>query len=96
MFLFGASKIPSWARSIGEARREFSKAMRGEVSPETSATPLASSAIVPTPTAQANPVNYGSQQTDPLLAAAEKEGINVNGKTREQLASELAWKLNKK
>ncbi len=33
---------------------------------------------------------------DPLIAAAQKEGIDTQGKTREQIASELSWKLSKK
>jgi sec-independent protein translocase protein TatA len=33
---------------------------------------------------------------DPLVQAAQKEGIDTQGKTKEQIASELSWKLNKK
>jgi len=33
---------------------------------------------------------------DPLVVAAQKEGIDTQGKTKEQIASELSWKLNKK
>ncbi|MGI0080452.1 MAG: hypothetical protein ACRECH_12610, partial [Nitrososphaerales archaeon] len=33
---------------------------------------------------------------DPLIAAAQREGIDTTGKTREQIASELSWKLNRK
>jgi|GEM_PF-359626 TatA/E family protein of Tat protein translocase len=35
-------------------------------------------------------------EDDPLIIAAKREGIITEGKTREQIASELAWKLNKK
>jgi TatA/E family protein of Tat protein translocase len=36
-----------------------------------------------------------SSASDPLLSAAQKEGIETSGKTRQQVASELSWKLNK-
>jgi len=33
---------------------------------------------------------------DPLYAAAEKEGIDIRGKSKSEIATELAWKLSKK
>ncbi|MCL5068288.1 MAG: twin-arginine translocase TatA/TatE family subunit [Thaumarchaeota archaeon] len=30
---------------------------------------------------------------DPLIVAARREGIETTGKTKQQIASELAWKL---
>ncbi|MHB8567073.1 MAG: twin-arginine translocase TatA/TatE family subunit [Nitrososphaerales archaeon] len=77
VLLFGASKIPSLARSLGQARREFDKGMKGDTT-QVSATPQ--------PTGD----------SDPLFVAAQKEGIETVGKTREQVASELSWKLSKK
>lgn len=40
--------------------------------------------------------NEAIDSNDPLVLAAQKEGIDTAGKTREQIASEIAWKLNKK
>jgi sec-independent protein translocase protein TatA len=74
ILLFGASRIPSLARSLGQARREFDKGSKGEGTP--AAAPIT--------------------QDDPLFIAAQKEGIETQGKTREQVASELSWKLSKK
>jgi len=82
VFLFGASRIPQFARSLGQARREFEKGSKGEPagnSPNNSA----SGTSAPSP-------------DDPLVVAAQKEGIDTQGKTKEQIASELSWKLNKK
>jgi sec-independent protein translocase protein TatA len=75
IFLFGASRIPQFARSIGQARKEFSDASKGS-----------------------SPVQVGPSQdsSDPLVVAAQREGIDTTGKTREQIASEIAWKLSKK
>jgi len=33
---------------------------------------------------------------DPLVLAAQREGIDTTGKTKEQIANEIAWKLSKK
>lgn len=35
VLLFGAGRIPAFARSLGQARREFDKAMKGNFDPET-------------------------------------------------------------
>jgi sec-independent protein translocase protein TatA len=85
VFLFGSNKIPDIARAMGQARREFEKGMRGippGVTHNVGITPTESSPI--------------PSSDDPLVKAAESEGIDTHGKTRDQIASELAWKLNKK
>lgn len=78
VLLFGANKIPTFARSLGQARREFDKAARGEL------------------IEQGNSLNAPSgQKIDPLVEAAKREGIETDGKSKEQIASELSWKLGK-
>jgi len=90
IFLFGGSKIPSLAKALGEARREFDKGWRGEP-------PGKTNPGVPAATpAQATSTSSTTTADDPLIAAAQREGIETVGKTREQIASELSWKLNKK
>ena len=91
VFLFGSSKIPQFAKSLGQARREFENGWRGiasEMSASTEPVKTASSTNSVTPKVQ--------QQTDPIVLAARNEGIDTRGKTRGQLAEELSWKLNKK
>ncbi len=90
VFLFGANKIPGLARSLGQARREFDKGWKGQLDSIT--TPNAT-------TSQASPTmvnTNGESAVDPLIVAAQREGLETSGKTRDQIASELAWKLNKK
>jgi sec-independent protein translocase protein TatA len=82
VFLFGASRIPQFARSLGQARKEFEKGSRGEPA----GNPPATVAVAST----------SPSTDDPLVVAAQKEGIDTQGKTKEQIASELSWKLNKK
>jgi sec-independent protein translocase protein TatA len=80
ILLFGASRIPQLARSLGQARREFDKGSKGET---TGSQPVTGTSASPAP-------------DDPLVVAAQKEGIDTQGKTKEQIASELSWKLNRK
>jgi sec-independent protein translocase protein TatA len=80
VFLFGSSKIPALARSLGQARREFDSAFRGQHSG-------------PVPSDSSKNASI-AEASDSLIQAAQKEGIDVQGKTRQQIASELAWKLN--
>ncbi len=88
IFLFGGSKIPGLARALGEARREFDKGFRGQ--------PPGASTQAETAPAIGAPSSAGLASDDPLVVAAQREGIETKGKTREQIASELSWKLNKK
>jgi sec-independent protein translocase protein TatA len=82
VFLFGAGRIPQFARSLGQARREFDKAVKGNFDD-----PQSAKVEVAVPTTQvASP--------DPLIEAAKREGIDTNGKTKQEVASALSWKLN--
>lgn len=80
ILLFGASRIPQLAKSLGQARREFEKGSKGETA--TGSQPVG--------------VTTSPAPDDPLVVAAQKEGIDTQGKTKEQIASELSWKLNRK
>ena len=76
VFLWGPQKLPELARSIGLARKEFEKAAK-EVSTSTSTSTSA-------PTLQ--------PATDPLIVAARSVGITTEGKTKEEIAKEIAEK----
>jgi len=89
VFLFGASKIPGLAKAFGQARKEYDKAAKVEGT----STPAMPSQNVPA--SETGSTSFPSLD-DPLVAAAQREGIQTTGKTREQIASELSWKLNKK
>jgi sec-independent protein translocase protein TatA len=88
VFLFGSKKIPELARGLGQARREFEMASKGLTEPLT--TTKIQSPLPVSPEAQPK-----VQVADPLVAAARNEGIETSGKTMEEIASEIALKLNK-
>jgi sec-independent protein translocase protein TatA len=77
IFLWGPSKLPELARSIGLARKEFEKASKEITSPTTSTTTETSS-------------------SDALITAAKEIGISTEGKTKEEIAKEIAEKATKK
>ena len=93
IFLFGSNKIPQFARAIGQARKEFESGWKGISNEIMTATAPPVQSSVPPP---ATPQTKELSPTDPLVVACRNEGIDTTGKTREQLSSELAWKLNKK
>jgi sec-independent protein translocase protein TatA len=93
IFLFGANKIPQFARAIGNARKEFSEASKEFTNPGPVTQPVAPVQTVQSASVIAQPVG---QSVDPLIEAAQKEGIDTQGKTRDQIATELAWKLKNK
>jgi sec-independent protein translocase protein TatA len=76
VFLWGPQKLPEMARSIALAKREFEKASREITSPSTYSPPPAS----------APP----SSAIDPLIVAAKSLGITTEGKTKEEIAKEIA------
>jgi len=80
VFLWGPQKLPELARSIGLAKKEFEKSTK-EISSITSPTTTSTST--------------GTEQ-DPLLVAAKSLGITTEGKTKEQIAKEIADKTTKK
>jgi sec-independent protein translocase protein TatA len=99
VFLFGSSKIPSIARALGDARREFDNSLKGNPPGASRNAPTAvvnnqqQVAYTPPP-APPSAVQTFPAPNDPLVLAAQREGIDTTGKTREQIASELSWKLN--
>jgi len=81
VFLFGAGRIPAFARSLGTARREFDKAKKGNFEENQSAKVQVAVATT-------------ESTSDPLIEAAKREGIDTNGKSKQEIASALSWKLN--
>jgi sec-independent protein translocase protein TatA len=85
--LFGSRKLPELARGLGEAVREFRRAM-------SEAESIQKQPVIPAQTSQpTQPTSTITYQEDPLITAARNRGINVEGKTRLQIVEELAQKI---
>jgi sec-independent protein translocase protein TatA len=82
VFLWGPQKLPQMARSVALAKREFEKASKEIASPSSDSPPLASTA---------SPI---ASSPEPLLVAAQALGISTEGKTKEQIAKEIAARTN--
>jgi len=79
LFLWGPEKLPKLARAVGQAKREFEKASR-EVQEE-----------LTRPSAETSRAG-GSND---IIQIARSLGIETEGKTREQIADEIAARLKK-
>ena len=84
LFLWGPQKIPDLARALGRARKEFddaSKEMNNAMQGKLPATPTPSQS-----TGAPAPEKSGDQI---LIDTARALGISTEGKTREQISSEI-------
>lgn len=98
LLLWGPSKIPQLAASLGKARREFDTARKEIENPmnallQTATQPTATQGpqtqAIPQPTAPAPVAQVQLSGDDTLVKTAKDLGIVTEGKTREQLASEI-------
>jgi len=86
IFMWGPSKIPELARSVGLARKEFDAA-KAQLGNPTQALLQAATQ----PSMQTAPTN----SDDLLIQTARKMGIVTEGKTREQITNEMVSKTAK-
>lgn len=80
VFLWGPQKLPELARSIGLAKKEFEKAAKEATTTATGSTGSTGQAASP----------------DALIVAAKELGISTEGKTKEEIAKEIAERATKK
>ncbi len=95
LLLLGPTKLPQLARATAEAVKEWRRAF------EEASTPQHKTTQQTTPPPQQTPQNVSEDYaqidyTHPIVAAAIKEGIDVRGKTLDQIAEELAKKLRER
>ncbi len=83
IFLWGPSKIPELARSLGRARKEFDQAKKEMENPTDA---LLQAAQQPAP----KPAQVSAD--DALVQTARRMGIATEGKTRDQITNEMVAK----
>ncbi len=84
IIMWGPSKIPEFARSLGRAKGEFSKASKEF---ENAAKMTAESPVAAAPVQ--TPTQALKSKDEVLLETARNLGISTDGKTREQIAEEI-------
>jgi sec-independent protein translocase protein TatA len=89
IFLWGPQKLPEMARSIGQAKSEFDKAYKQATSLADPSSLLKSATSSPV-TESAQPTQTTQPPQDPILVAAKSLGINTEGKTKGEIAKEIA------
>lgn len=89
IIMWGPAKIPQFARALGQAKGEFSKASKefNNAATETANQPSAPAAP------QSAPAPAIKTKDEMLLETAQKLGIPTEGKTREQLSEEISIKV---
>jgi sec-independent protein translocase protein TatA len=84
IIMWGPAKIPEFARSLGRAKGEFSKAQKE----------FADAANAPANTADKAPAAQTTirSRDEMLLATAKDLGISTEGKTKEEISEEISLK----
>jgi len=88
IIMWGPAKIPEFARAIGRAKGEFSKASKEFTDAATT------TANGPTIISSPAPVQTIKTKDEILLETARNLGIATDGKTREQISEEIGLKVN--
>ena len=96
IILWGPSKIPEFAKSLGRAKGEFSKAQKeftaaAIAEPQTPPPTVQTVSVVGTASAVAPRVTIKTND-EMLLDTAQRLGIQTEGRTREQLSEEISVK----
>jgi sec-independent protein translocase protein TatA len=82
IIMWGPSKIPEFAKALGRAKGEFSKAQKE----------FTDAALTTETAPAAAPKQTIRTKDEMLLDTAKNLGISTDGKTREQLTEEIAVK----
>jgi len=90
IIMWGPAKIPEFAKALGKAKGEFSKAQKEFTDAAmTTASPQTTTTIT-APSLQAQPLKSKDEM---LLETARNLGISTSGKTREQITEEINAKV---
>ena len=90
VIMWGPSKIPEFARAIGRAKGEFSKAQKEFTDAATAETTSTTSVNTVT---VAKPAATIKTKDEILLETAQRLGVSTDGKTREQISEDISLKV---
>jgi sec-independent protein translocase protein TatA len=91
IIMWGPAKIPEFAKALGRAKGEFSKASKefSDAATTTANAPATTFVAAPAPA----PVQTLKSKDEMLLETARNLGISTDGKTREQITEEVGIKV---
>ncbi len=95
IILWGPSKIPEFAKALGRAKGEFSKAQKDFTEAAANPPPTQTGASS-TPAAAAPAVPHQTTirtKDEMLIETAQKLGVSTEGKTREEITEEISVKV---
>jgi len=93
IIMWGPAKIPEFAKALGRAKGEFSKASKEFENAATSTMNANTSTTTIAPAAVLSSTQTIKTKDELLLETAHNLGISSNGKTREQLSEEINQKV---
>ena len=92
IFRFGAGKIPQFAKAFGQARKEFDPGLKRVQDPSPPpATPILGTGSAGDRGTDDVTASANSEESDPSMFAARKEGTGATATKKDQIAFELAW-----
>ena len=89
IIMWGPAKIPEFAKALGRAKGEFSKAQKDFTDAATASSATTTTAVV----VEHKPASTIKTKDEMLLETAQKLGIPTDGKTREQISEEISVKV---
>jgi TatA/E family protein of Tat protein translocase len=91
IIMWGPAKIPEFAKALGRARGEFTKAQKEftDAATATESTTTTTNATVTAP----KPAPSIKTKDEMLLETAQRLGIPTDGKTRERISEEIFVKV---
>ncbi|MFX0163282.1 MAG: twin-arginine translocase TatA/TatE family subunit [Candidatus Hodarchaeota archaeon] len=95
LILFGPKKLPELARSIGNAQAEYEAARRARLSQRKMERQTQSRKLNSPTTSPSTNVSDELSDEELLIEAAEKMGIETEGKKIEEIAQEVLKKVEK-
>ena len=91
IIMWGPAKIPEFAKALGRAKGEFTKAQKEFADAATESTSTSNTTAVAY--AQPKPAQTIKTKDEMLLETAQRLGIPTDGKTREQISEEISVKV---
>ena len=90
IIMWGPAKIPEFAKALGRAKGEFSKAQKefSDAATTTMTTTTTAASVV-----EPKPAPAIKTKDEMILDTAQKLGIPTDGKTREQISEEISLKV---